>query len=183
MEENKRWRKNLFFLLSCPLRGWKTAQMERENRVENRAEKWIMSPLSSESTLTTYFLHVCSVTKTFTFTHKHKNLKAWHFTLTFQSLCKKKKSLFCSSHWTAPCQSAQNRREKTLRWSLEKRRATLPLGERKMKEMKEEKFIPNWMLTVSPREMKLISAHLTSVFQPCQIINVTSLRERLWTKC
>lgn len=168
------------------MRKWKTAQMERERtgwRIGQKNGSCLLFHLRAPWRPT---FSVCSVTKTFTCTHKHKNLKAWHFTLTFQSLCKKKKggeSIFCSSHWTAPCQSAQNRREKTLGWSLEKRRATLPLGERKMKEMKEEKFIPNWMLTVSPREMKLISAHLTSVFPPCQIINVTSLHERLWTKC
>lgn len=119
---------------------------------------------------------------TSTKTLKHGILH-WHFNHSAKKKRGGGESIFCSSHWTAPCQSAQNRREKTLGWSLEKRRATIPLGERKMKEMKEEKFIPNWMLTVSPREMKLISAHLTSVFPPCQIINVTSLHERLWTKC
>ena len=135
--------------ISCPLRRQKTSQTEqREKLIES-------PPLSPGSTSMTYFFCLfcdkCLHLHTNTKTSRH-GISLWHFIHSV-------KNLFCSSHWTAPCQSVWN-------W-----------GGRNT-EKRWKKRVHSKLYGVD-----FISVHLTSVFQHCLIINIISLCERLRTKC
>lgn len=106
-------------------------------------------------------------------TNRHTKLKAWHFTLgrlwhfTLQK----------GSHWTAPCQSVWEQRGKNTQMKCREKMCKTSHGRKKKDERR--KVYPK----LNGEEFHLLrTAHLTSLFQHCQIINVTSLRERLWTK-
>lgn len=111
-------------------------------------------PLSSGSTFTTYFpcllcdkhFHLHTNTQTSRHGILHRVDAAISFT--------RRKSFSAVPIGLHHVNQYENRGAKTPRWSAEKRCAKLPLGEKKkkMKDMKEAKFVPNWMLRISSLE-------------------------------